>query len=43
VATPRLKQMLQAGKGPREIAAAWQQELTAFQQVRARYLAYPER
>lgn len=42
-ATPRLKAMLQQGKTPREIAAAWQTEVAAFQQLRARYLAYPER
>lgn len=40
VATPRLKVMLEAGRTPAEIAAAWADELTAFQQLRRRYLLY---
>lgn len=41
-ATPRLKRMLQAGRTPREIAAAWSEEVAAFQTRRAPYLLYAE-
>lgn len=39
-ATPRLKAMLQAGKTPREIVAAWQGEVDAFKARSAPYLLY---
>ncbi|MBK8059071.1 MAG: DUF1343 domain-containing protein [Gemmatimonadetes bacterium] len=39
-ATPRLKAMLQAGRTPREIVAAWSSEVAAFRALSARYLMY---
>lgn len=39
-ATPRLKTMLQAGKTPSQIAAAWSSELKAFQARSKPYLLY---
>lgn len=37
---PALREALEAGAGPRAIAAAWQPDLAAFAGVRARYLLY---
>lgn len=39
-ATPRLKEMLQAGRTPRQIVAAWSSEVAAFRALSARYLMY---
>lgn len=41
-ATPRLKSLLQAGRTPRQIEAAWAVEVSAFRQRRAPYLLYAE-
>jgi len=41
-ATPRLKTLLQAGRTPRDIAAAWSDEVVAFRTRRALYLLYAE-
>ena len=41
-ATPRVKLLLQAGRTPREIAAAWTDEVAAFRARRAPYLLYAE-
>ncbi len=40
VATPRLKAMLQDGRTPAEIFAAWEGEVAAFERRRAPYLLY---
>lgn len=40
VATPRLKQMLDAGRTPPEIFVAWDGELQRFTAVRVRYQMY---
>ena len=39
-ATPRLKQMILAGKRPEEIAASWRAEVEAFERRRTPYLLY---
>lgn len=39
-ATPRLKQMILAGKRPDEIVASWRAEVEAFERRRAPYLLY---
>jgi uncharacterized protein YbbC (DUF1343 family) len=39
-ATPRLKQMILAGRQPAEIVASWRTELNAFERRRAPYLLY---
>lgn len=41
VATTRLKAMLEAGRSPGEIVAAWTGEVDDFRRVSARYLLYP--
>ena len=40
-ATPRLKQMLEAGRTPAEIFAAWETELKQFRAISAPYHLYP--
>lgn len=40
-ATPRLKQMLEAGRTPAEIFAAWETELKHFRAISAPYHLYP--
>ncbi|WP_337169658.1 DUF1343 domain-containing protein [Gemmatimonas aurantiaca] len=40
-ATPRLKNMLQAGRTPQEIFASWEPELTRFHQRADKYRLYP--
>ena len=39
-ATPRLKEMILAGKRPEEIVASWRAEVEAFERRRAAYLLY---
>ncbi len=39
-ATPRLKQMIQAGRTPAEIFASWQEEVTSFKRRSAKYQLY---
>ena len=40
-ATPRLKEMLQSGKTPAEIFAAWEGEVDSFRRTSAKYFLYP--
>jgi uncharacterized protein YbbC (DUF1343 family) len=40
-ATPRLKQMLEAGRTPAEIFSAWEKELKHFRAISAPYHLYP--
>ncbi len=40
-ATPRLKQMLEAGRAPAEIFVSWENELTQFRAISAPYYLYP--
>ena len=40
-ATPRLKQMLEAGRTPAELFAAWETELKQFRAISAPYHLYP--
>jgi len=40
-ATPRLKEMLQNGKTPPEIFAAWEGEVESFRRMSAKYFLYP--
>ncbi len=39
-ATPRLKQMIQAGRTPQEIFASWRDEVAQFEERSRRYLLY---
>jgi len=41
-ATPRLRQMIEAGKTPAEIFASWAREVSAFEAKSARYRLYGE-
>lgn len=41
-ANHHLLPLLHGGKTPAEIFAAWEDELAAFQEIRSRYLLYPE-
>ncbi len=38
--TPAVRQMLDAGKNPKEIIATWQKDLDHFKQIRKKYLIY---
>lgn len=40
--TAKLRQMIEAGKAAEEISASWKDDVSAFKQIRKKYLLYPD-